>query len=144
MSAIHLKSALTCVAPLPQRQRGASLITAVFLITALAVLGAMTTRIITLDSTGTVNEWLSAQSLYAAESGIDWGARYIEDNNTCTPYSTSNRVVVTGRSWFDLDITCVSVDNFNLYTIISTGKTGGSLGNPMTQRELQVLYSPSS
>lgn len=144
MSAIHHKSAQTCVSSLPQRQRGASLVTAIFLITALAVLGAMMTRITTLDSAGTVNEWYSAQSLYAAESGIDWGARYIEDNNTCTPYSTSNRVVVTGRSWFDLNITCVSVDSFNLYTIISTGKAGGSSGSPMTQRELQVLYSPST
>jgi hypothetical protein len=119
------------------------MITAVFLITALAVLGAMMTRMITLGSKESVSEWYSAQALYAAESGVDWAARYIEDNNSCAPLTTSDRVVVSGRSWFDIDISCAQVDALLLYTITSTGKAGGSAVSPVSQRQLQVVYSPA-
>jgi type II secretory pathway component PulK len=127
---------------LPQQQRGVSILTAVFLITGLAVLGAMMTRMMVMSSTETISEWRSAQALYAAESGVDWAARYITDNNACgAPYTTSDREVVSGQAWFDLSISCNQVDALNLYTISSTGKAGNSSAAPATQRELQVLFS---
>jgi len=134
---------------LPGKQRGASLITAVFLITGLAVLGAMMTRMMTLSSTETIGEWNSAQALYAAESGVDWAARYIVDNDTCPvsyPYTATppaSKVVVPGRAWFDLTISCTQKDSFNLYSISSVGKAGGTSASPSTQRTLEVLFSPN-
>ncbi len=128
---------------LPAYQRGASIITAVFLITALALLGAMMARMMIIGSTETVNEWHSAQALYAAESGIDWAARYIEENNACSAHNTTGRTVVADRSWFDIEINCVQVDAFSLYTITSTGKAGGSSAAPTSQRTIQVSYSPT-
>lgn len=132
--------------PLARHQRGVGLITAVFLITGLAVLGAMMTRMMTLSSSETISEWYSAQALYAAESGVDWAARSIIGNNVCInytpPVSTANIVVVNGSSWVDVSISCSSVNNLSIYTITSTGKAGGTSATPATQRELQVMFSP--
>jgi len=144
MSATHRK-----LRPLPCRQRGASIITAIFLITALAVLGALMTKMITMSSTETLSEWYSAQALYAAESGIDWAASTIETTlvpaATCPSSaapSTHSGSVITGRAWFDTSITCTQIDAFYLYSITSTGKAGGTSASPATQRQLQVIYSP--
>jgi Tfp pilus assembly protein PilX len=130
-------------ASLPRAQRGASVIAAIFLITALALLGAMMTRMLTLSSTESIDEWHSAQALYAAESGIDWGARHIEETNSCTGHSSTGHTVISGRSWFDIDIRCTQLDAFPLYTITSTGKAGADSANPISQRQLEVIYSPS-
>lgn len=132
------------------RQRGASLITAVFLITGLAVLGAMMTRMLTLSSTETISEWYSEQALYAAESGVDWAAHNIatvlEPAGSCPTAAaptTYSGEVIAGRAWFDISISCDQVDSLYLYTITSTGKAGGTSATPQTQRELQVIFSPN-
>jgi hypothetical protein len=151
MSATRHNPVLRRVATPLHRQRGASLITAVFLITGLAVLGAMMTRMLTLSSTETISEWYSEQALYAAESGVDWAAHNIatvlEPAGTCpsaaTP-TTHNGEVIAGRAWFDVSISCDLIDSLYLYTISSTGKAGGSSANPQTQRALQVIFSPST
>jgi hypothetical protein len=68
-----------------KRHSGASLLTAVFLITALALLGALMTRLMVLSSTETIQEWYAAQSLYAAESGVDWAASRSRPAHTPVP-----------------------------------------------------------
>ena len=57
---------------MPFRQRGAALIAAIFVITALAALGGLMTQLLVLGSEETIDEWYSAQALYAAESGVEW------------------------------------------------------------------------
>lgn len=126
-----------------QRQKGASLITAVFLITALALLAALMTRLMVLGSTETINEWYSAQSLYAAESGVDWAAFQIATNtytNGCPYYSGSR--TVTANTSFSVTVTgCeIAIGGRQLYQITSTGTTVAAFGQ--VQRRLVVQFMP--
>lgn len=127
-----------------KRQSGASLLTAVFLITALALVAALMTRLMMLGSTETINEWYSAQSLYAAESGVDWAAFQITTGayiNGC-PYNSGNQQVTPLTSFA---VTVTRCENNigggrRLYEITSTGNTNSPFGQ--VQRSLVVQFMP--
>lgn len=134
----------------PHSQRGASIITAIFLITALAVLAALMTKMTIMSSTEIMSDWYSAQALYAAESGVDWGAHRIVNTlavpagcpAVASPDTSTGHVVSSGHSWFDVSITWSTVDSMCLYTITSSGMAGGSTSAPAAQRQLQILFTP--
>ncbi|MCW8917317.1 MAG: hypothetical protein OQL08_00665 [Gammaproteobacteria bacterium] len=133
------------------RQGGASIIAAIFLITALAVLGALMTKLTIMSSQETLNEWYSTQALYAAESGADWAAYHIINNDTCEsggyPYSAT--VPVAAEATVEVAIRCAqpgkvlppgaSKVTINLYHITATGKAG----NGRAQRQLQMPFVPT-
>lgn len=129
-----------------KNQRGASLIAAIFVITALAALGGLMTQLLVLESEQTVNEWYSAQALYAAESGVDWAAYQIESGTygTACPYSSGTQDVITNQAWFSVQVTGCNVDvgGRRLYRIQSTGTAGGTSGSPRAQRRVTVQYMP--
>ena len=118
------------------RQRGAALIAAIFVITALAALGGLMTQLLVLGSEETIDEWYSAQALYAAESGVEWSIYNGGASNT-------DQVVVGGRAWFDVSAVSTNYAGGKiLYTITSIGKAGGTMGSPQTQRRIVVQYMP--
>ncbi|HEY5602397.1 MAG TPA: hypothetical protein VIM41_04745 [Gammaproteobacteria bacterium] len=118
------------------RQRGAALIAAVFLITALLGLGALMTQLLVLGSEETINEWYSAQALYAAESGAEWSVYN-------AGAAATDQIVVGGRAWFDVVVTTTNYGGgMVLYTITSTGKAGDGLANLRTQRKIITQYMP--
>jgi Tfp pilus assembly protein PilX len=122
-----------------KRHSGASLLTAVFLITALALLGALMTRLMVLSSTETIQEWYAAQSLYAAESGVDWAAFQIATGTyTCTPNSDTHPV--TANTTFTVTVSCQEIGGRQLYEITSTGITAAPFGQ--VQRRLVVQFMP--
>ena len=120
---------------MPFRQRGAALIAAIFVITALAALGGLMTQLLVLGSEETIDEWYSAQALYAAESGVEWS---VYQNG-----AAGTDQAVTANVWFDVS---VATTNFGggktLYTITSTGKAGSTAANPRAQRQIIVQYMP--
>lgn len=120
-------------------QRGASLVMAIFLITALAALGGLLTQLLVLGSEETINEWYSAQALYAAESGVEWAARDIRAGGSG---SISNGVVLTDRAWMTSSVSAVSVGGRTLYTITSIGSAGGLVTAPRAQRRIVVQFMP--
>lgn len=132
-----------------RHQTGASLVTAVFLITALAVLGALLSRVMSTASIETVNEYTSAKALYAAESGIDYAAYQLVQNTgdvatSLTAASATNQSVDTD-SWFTTTVTALvtpATTSQTVYAIRSTGSAGGSAANPTARRELVVHFKP--
>ena len=120
----------------PVRQRGAALIAAIFVITALAALGGLMTQLLVLGSEETIDEWYSAQALYAAESGVQWS---IYNGGA----SSTNQPVVANRAWFDVSVTTTNyAGGKTLYIITSTGKAGDTAASPHTQRRIVVQYMP--
>ncbi len=118
------------------RQRGAALIAVIFVITALAALGGLMTQLLVLGSVETIDEWYSSQALYAAESGVEWSVY----NNGA---SGAEQPVITDSVWFDVSVTTTNFGGGKiLYIITSTGKAGGTSGNPRTQRQIVVQYMP--
>jgi type II secretory pathway component PulK len=129
-----------------KRQRGASLITAVFLITALAALGALMTRLTIHGSVVTINELLSSRALHAAESGIDW-AVYDIINNTATGDSGGSVPLDGGNVWFNTSVQTWTIDTGSAnqktyYLINSQGSAGGTIANPTVQRTLTLQFMP--
>ncbi|MDT8383720.1 MAG: hypothetical protein RRB22_04830 [Gammaproteobacteria bacterium] len=120
----------------PVRQTGAALIAAIFVITALAALGGLMTQLLVLGSEETIDDWYSAQALYAAESGVEWSVY----NGGA---SSTGQMVVANRAWFDVSVASIPyAGGKTLYTITSTGKAGGTSGSPRTQRQIVVQYMP--
>jgi hypothetical protein len=123
-----------------KRQTGASLLTAVFLITGLALLAALMTRMTVIGSTETINEWYSAQSLYAAESGIDWTAFQITTGAFGCAATNSLPQNVTANTSFTVNVNCQAIGGRSLYQITSTGSTNTPFGQ--VQRRLVVEFMP--
>lgn len=120
-------------APTRNKQRGASLIGAIFLITGLAILGGLLSRLLVVGTEETLQEWYASQALYAAESGINWS---IYNGGA----SATDQTVIDGRSWFDVSATTTNIAGKDLIVITSTGKTGDSLGNIKASRRIVVRY----
>lgn len=114
-----------------RRQRGASLITAVFLITALAGLGVFLTRLLVMQSRETLNEWFSAQALYAAESGVDYAAYTI---TTTAPIAAGTANIGVGSATATVSWTPTATGGPLLWTITSLGKAG------IAEREIVVRF----
>ena len=121
-------------------QRGAALITAVFVITALALIGALTVKLTVSNTETTSREWLSAQALYAAETGIDWAAYDIANGDISDACETATCDVVTGLSRFQVTITATNHGSKTVYNITSVGSAGS--GDFRTQRRLSVVFMP--
>lgn len=125
----------------PVRQRGAALIAAIFVITALAALGGLMTQLLVLGSEETIDEWYSSQALYAAESGVDWAIWDLTVNGGGGV--TTNSTVITNRAWMTTTVSTVMINGTNnLYTITSTGTAGGTAASPRTQRQIVVQFMP--
>lgn len=130
-----------------QRQRGASLIAAIFLIVGLAALGLLLARTTALTSEETIAEWYSAQALYAAESGIDYAVHQIVSGSWTTddpppsPWAPGTlREVRAGQAWFYVYTELSETAGARLWTITSTGVAGADSANPLAQRRVQVRF----
>ncbi len=122
------------------RQCGAALIATIFVITALAGLGALMTQRLVLGSTETINEWYSGQALAAAESGIQWAIWDLA--NGSNGGIINNGVVVNNQAWMSTRVSTNTVNGNNFYIITSIGMAGGIANNPRTQRQIIVKYMP--
>ncbi len=122
-----------------RQQSGTSLIAVIFIMTALAALGASMTRMIVLSSSSTINEWYSSQAFFAAESGIDWA---IWDITHANGNGLSSNQAVGVQSWIDTQVSQTTVGGQVLYHITSTGKAGGSSSQPLTERQIIVEFMP--
>jgi hypothetical protein len=119
-----------------RHQGGAALIAAIFIITALAALGAVMTQLLVLGTEETIDEWYSSQALYAAESGVEWS---IYNGGA----AAVNQTVVSGSAWFDVSVTTTNfAAGRTLYIITSTGRAGGTVSSSRTQRQIVVEYMP--
>jgi MSHA biogenesis protein MshP len=124
------------------KQHGAALISAIFLITALAVLAALMTKLTVFGSSKSIKEWYGAQSLYAAESAVSAAAYDIISTNTCG--TRSGTVTVDSNSSASYTFTCnqpgQSGRTIDLYEITATGNAGS--GSYLAQRRIIVQFIP--
>ncbi len=129
----------------PVKQRGASLIAAVFAVVGLSVLGLIAVQLSVVTSQEQIRSWNAEQALYAAESGVDWAANRINQGGSCA-VNTGNTPLATGTgidAWFDVASAAVSVDGRTVCSINATGKAGGTAASPHVQRQINVLYAPA-
>ncbi|MEN8179812.1 MAG: hypothetical protein ABFS39_14515 [Pseudomonadota bacterium] len=98
------------------------------------------TQMIVTQSLQTTDEWLSSQSLYAAESGVQYAAYHL---NRTSPAGCSLSVSdnsVGSDSWFSISTQPVTLGSTDVCQITATGKAGNSSAAPAVQRQIVVTY----
>lgn len=149
------------------RQKGFSLVSAIFLLIILAALGAYMVTIGGTSRATSTAALQGARAYQAARSGIEWTVYTITTANAinqaaaraaCNGGSPNDidgnnfTLNVSGLSNFTVTLECdltthsqQGSDNITVYTIMSTARTGGSYGDPdFVQRRITATISPPS
>jgi Tfp pilus assembly protein PilX len=117
-----------------------SLITAVFLLVGLGVLGAVMARMIVTQSQQTIDAWYSSQALYAAESGVQYAAYQLNRSSPAACSLSLTDYEVSPGSWFSIATRPVTLGAVLVCQITATGKAGNAAANPAVQRQIVVTY----
>lgn len=120
-----------------RKQRGVSLIAAIFLLTGMSILGALLSRLLLVGIGESMQEWYASQALYAAESGISWRL-YDYTGTNDTPVGTCVEVVPSRACFTVTTSTSTTVGGQTMLEITSTGNAGNGLGNILASRKIVV------
>jgi Tfp pilus assembly protein PilX len=124
-----------------KKQKGVSIITAIFIVTGLLVLGLLIVRLMMMSSTTTINEWYSAQSLYAAEAGVDCAAyNAVYGANLCGNGANACTATECPDAQFSFTVNTLDFSGAQRYLITSTGSTNGLYGP--VQRQISAEFFP--
>ena len=143
------------------RQRGFNIVTAVFLIVVLALLGVFIVSLSGLQQAGVRLDLLGVRGYQAARAGIEWAAYQVLDPNntlnpvTCTqlpacPISPTTLPALGGSlSPFTVTVACAALAtpategtrNIQVYAITSTATTGTAGTTGYINREVQATLS---
>ena len=109
------------------RQRGVSLVAAIFVMVVLAALGGYIASITVFQQVGTTLSLQSARARAAAFSGVDWGVWYVRTNDVCVGSAsfTIGQFTVTQDSCTEYSVT-EGVSTYKLFNMQYTASTTGS------------------
>ena len=137
----------SCSLHLASAQRGFSLISAIFLLVVIAVLGTFAVTLSTTQQQSAALDVLGSRAYQAARAGIEWGAYQILRNSNPCPSQ-----VLTGLpntlSGFTVNVNCTSFPSYNeaghtvnMYQLSSTAQQG-TQGTPnYVERNLTVTIA---
>lgn len=141
------------------RERGFSLITAIFLIVVLAALGAYMVIFTGLQQTTVQADVLGVRAYYAARAGTEWAIfQALDPDNNIAPGATAFATCPTGTintlggslSPFTVVIACTSTDhteagnNIRVFAITATACNSAPCGTPTTgyvERQIAVTIA---
>jgi MSHA biogenesis protein MshP len=130
-----------------KRQRGFAIISAVFIVVVLALLGAMIVSLSTTQQVGSTRDLLGSRAYFAAKAGIEWGAYQALQASTCSG-STTLPALSGSAQGFSVVVNCSlsgPVDEAGtsvlVYKITSTATVGTVGGLDYAERQLTALIS---
>lgn len=132
------------------RERGFAMVSAIFLMVVLALLGGLMVTMSNTQQISAVRDVVGTRAYYAARAGMEWGAfRAMQGGATgpC-PFASAalpNAVTATG---FSVTVTCTDTGpqneggaDFYIYQITSTATTGTLGQHDHAERQLQAVLS---
>lgn len=127
-------------------QRGFAMVSAIFLMVVLALLGGLMLSMSNSQQISSVRDLLGTRAYYAARAGIEWGAYQALRNSTCSPASAMpNAMPATG---FAVQVVCVASGPYDeagvsvtLYQITATASAGTPGAHDYAERQLQATVS---
>lgn len=131
--------------PKYQRQRGFSIVTAIFLIVVLALLATAMVSIFSTSQQSISQELTSAKAYFAGRSALEWGMyQSIFDNDVIGPGNQTLTLSNGGLSNTSsiITFTGVNADGQTYYSIGATGRFGSAADMEFTQRQLQLQFQP--
>lgn len=115
------------------RQAGFAIVTAIFIIVALAALAAAIVSLVRTQQTGSALDTEGARAYQAARSGVEWGAYNSMRNNTCTP--TTSFALAGTLGAYTATVTCTRTAHneggvaVSIDTIVATACNQPTAGN---------------
>lgn len=131
-------------------QHGFSIVTAIFLVVVLALLGAFIISVTGLQQSGVVQDLLGSRAYQAARAGIEWGAFRTIQNNTCA--ATALTFTGTVLDGFTTTVACtrtavneggttVNVDEYTSTACNQPPCPAGAPGKNYSERRLRIVVS---
>lgn len=127
-------------------QRGFAMVSAIFLMVVLALLGGLMLSLSNSQQISSVRDLLGTRAYYAARAGIEWGAYQALRSSSCSPASPMpNAMAATG---FAVQVVCVASGPYDeagvsvtLYQITATASAGTPGAHDHAERQLQATVS---
>jgi MSHA biogenesis protein MshP len=129
-------------------QRGFALVSAIFLLVVLGLLGGLMVSMSNSQQMSAVRDVLGTRAYYAARAGIEWGAyQALQGGGNCPliPTALPNAVAATD---FAVQVQCNRFNAPNeagvpvtLYQITATASTGTPGAHDHAERQLQAVVS---
>ncbi|HEY0818971.1 MAG TPA: hypothetical protein VGD46_09350 [Rhizobacter sp.] len=126
--------------------RGFAMVSAIFLMVVLALLGALMVSMSNSQQIAATRDTLGSRAYYAARAGIEWGAYRALQNNAC-PFTAAlpNATSTTG---FSVQVTCSTSGphteagtSYSVFQITSTASTGTLGQHDHAERQLQAVLT---
>lgn len=131
----------------PLHERGFAIMSAIFLLVVLALLGAMMVALSTTQQVGQVRDLLGSRAYFAARAGIEWGVYRVLRNSSCAATSALPALAGTAQG-FAVQVTCAASGPFDeggatvmVYLITSTATRGTAGAADQVERQLQAVVS---
>ena len=122
------------------RQSGFAIVSAIFLLVALAALGAFMVTFSNTQHLTSAQDIQGSRAYWAAKGGVQWAAGWIVANDACP---LAQPVFADG---FVVSVTCTpnqyveGVTPRNIYWVTATATTGGAVGSTaFVEREVQAF-----
>jgi len=128
-------------------RHGFALVSAIFLLVVLALLGTMIVAVSTTQQTGQARDALGSRAYFAARAGVEWGIYQALRSASCTPTSTLPPLAGSAQG-FTVQVACSASGPFDeggasvmVYQLTATA-TRGTLGAiDHVERQVQAIVS---
>jgi MSHA biogenesis protein MshP len=132
---------------LPARAHGFAIMSAIFLLVVLALLGAMIVALSSSQQIGQARDLLGARAYFAARAGLEWGVYRALRSSSCAASSTLPALAGAAQG-FTVQVACVASGPYDeggnsvmVYRLTSTASRG-ALGAPdQVERQVQAVVS---
>jgi MSHA biogenesis protein MshP len=130
------------------KQKGFSIIMAIFILIVLSLLGSYMVKLSGIQHATAVSTIQGARAYYAARAGIEWGIAQLLNNNSCIAGSTlainnftvsvncSDQGIIYNEG--DLNSNGLADDDFYIYKIKSTARYGMFTSRDYVYRHLEI------
>ncbi|HEY4956870.1 MAG TPA: hypothetical protein VII31_03575 [Caldimonas sp.] len=127
--------------------RGFALVSAIFILVVLALLGAMMVALSTTQHVGQVRDLFGSRAYFAARAGIEWGVYAALRNNACAASATLPPLAGSAQG-FSVVVGCTLSGPFDeggttvrVYKLTSTATRGAAGAPDQVERQLQAMVS---
>lgn len=128
-----------------KKQRGFSLVSAIFLLVVIAALGAFAVTLSTTQQQSSALDVMGARAYQAARTGIEWGAyQVLRNGGACAAATTLPAGTLAGTlSGFDVTVNCISTAHtgVTIYQLTSTATQGAVGTTNYVERQMAVTIA---
>lgn len=130
-----------------KKQDGFSLVSAIFIVVILSLIGAYIVRLGALTNASTNLASLGIKAYYAAKSGLEWGVYKVAPSGGSAPFNcptspTTLTFTQGGLAGYSVQVSCISGSfteygtNYKIFQITATGQYGSASSTDYVSRKL--------